>query len=315
MIHRAVRTPSTVAALLVGLLCAAATQAESVRRVPPVRIGVIAAPGSTAPVERLEPFRRHLAEALVTEVGIDVRPDLAALVAGFAAGRIDLAAISAGAYAVAARSCGCVEPLVVARADDGTAAFHAVVVTTTASGLRVPTDLVGRRVATAGERSITGRRLATRLLARAVGGRGPDLETVDGPTAALAALLAGRAEAALVWSTLDGDPAEGYGRGTLHDAIARGETTMSDLRVVWASPELPHGPIVIRSDLPEKRKRLLRETFLALSADDPDAYEAIEPTFPGGFVRVGAAAYAVYGDLVAADDDAGSALTSNRPNR
>jgi phosphonate transport system substrate-binding protein len=263
----------------------------------PLRIGVVTRNRGDAILDRLEPFRRRVEATLRVETRIERLPDVPRLIEALAKGRVDQAKLSASGYVTAAASCGCVEPLAVPRAADGTARFHAVVVTRAGSPIRSTPDLAGRRLAVGD--SIVGRRLATVLLAGDLGGREPSPVPVSGPEAALTALLDGRAEAAMVWSTLDGDPVEGYGRGTLHDAVAAGTVAMSDLRVVWSSPELPHGPQVVRASLDDAKKRALRDLFVDLADLDPEAYEAIEPVFAGGYLRVGDAAYRPYRALLA----------------
>jgi phosphonate transport system substrate-binding protein len=264
----------------------------------PLRIGIVTRTRGDAILDRLEPFRRRVEATLGVETRIERLPDVPHLIEALAKGRVDQARLSASAYVTAVASCGCVEPLAVPRAADGTARFHAVVVTRAGSPIRAPADLAGRRLAIGGARSIVGKQLAAGLLARDLGGRDPVAVTVAGPEAALESLLAGRAEAAMVWSTLDGDPTEGYGRGTLHDAVAAGTVAMSDLRVVWSSPELPHGPQVVRSALDPAKKRALGDLFVDLADLDPDAYEAIEPVHSGGYLRIGDAAYRPYRALV-----------------
>ncbi|WP_165498164.1 phosphate/phosphite/phosphonate ABC transporter substrate-binding protein [Siculibacillus lacustris] len=288
-------------ALVGGPVGVAAIERGKPRARPPqpFRIGIVAPARSDAALDRLEPYRRRVGEVLGVEARVERLPDERALVAALVAGRIDQAGLSGAGYATARRSCGCVEPLVVPRAADGSAGFHAVVVVRTGSPITAPRDLDGRRLAVAGERAIVGRRLATALLTRDAGSAvTPRLETVEGPRAALAALIAGRVEAAMVWSTLEGDVTEGYGRGTLHYAVAAGEANMADLRVIWTSPVLPHGPQVVQSRLDEARRRALGEMLIDLADVDPAAYEAIEPVHGGGFLRIGASAYAPYLDLI-----------------
>lgn len=297
-------------ALLLGLASTAASAAETtdparVEKARPLRLGIVAAHRPAEAIEKVEPFRLRLADTL----GIDVRTqryaDERALVEAFAAGRVDYAPLSATGYAMASRLCGCLEPLAAPRAADGTAGWRIVVVVRTGSPLEKVGNLAGRRLAVSGEDSIGGRRLALRLLESqgVVGTAAPRLETVEGPRAAIDALLAGRVDAAVAWSTLEGDVAEGYGRGTLHDMVAAGVVSMTDVRVLWASQVLPHGPHAVRADLTEGRKRRLRDMLVDLDEVDPDAYDAIEPVFGGGFLRVGHPAYVPFVDLVTPRDD------------
>ncbi len=294
-----------VLALTIPGFAGAASAAEEhasakTRRAKPLTLGIVAESRPTDAVDRAEPFRLRLAETLGTDVTTRRFADERALVDAFAAGRVDYAPLTASGYAMAWRLCGCVEPLAAARAADGSAGWRIVVMVVTGGRLEKPADLVGKRLGVSGESSIGGRRLALRLLEQQgpKGASAPQLESFEGPHDAMRALLDGRVDAAVAWSTLEGDVAEGYGRGTLRDMVAAGELTMTDVRVLWASPVLPHGPHTVRADLAEGAKRRLRDMLVDLDEVDPDAYDAIEPVDAGGFLRIGHAAYAPFVDLV-----------------
>lgn len=267
----------------------------------PLRLGLVAPVRPEIAMDRIEPFRRRLAETLAGEVKAVTFADERLLIEALASGRVDYARLTATGYATAWTLCGCVEPLVAPRAADGTAGFRAAVVTRTGSPLAGLGDLAGRTLAISTEPALATRRLPLMVFAREglTGERAPKLVEVAGPTDAVRALLAGRAEAAVVWSTLEGDPTEGWGRGTLHDLAARGEVSMPDIRVLWSSQVLPHGPQVVRANLDEGRKRRLRDMLIDLDEVDPDAYEAIEPLHAGGFLRIGHPAYVPWLPLVA----------------
>ena len=277
----------------------APASATALRR-HPLRFGFVAPDRPNEAIAHIDPFRRRLADTLGLEVRVTRFADERALVDAFAAGRIDYAPFTASGYAMTFRLCGCVEPVGVPRAADGTAGWRSVVVVRAASPVDRPAALAGKTLATAGEGSIGGRRLPLRLLAAegVAGPSAPVAVSYESPRAAMKAMLEGRADAAIAWSTLEGDLVEGYGRGTLHDMVAAGEVSMSDVRVVWSSPVLPHGPHAVRADLAEGPKRRLRDMLVDLDEVDPDAYEAVEPVFGGGFLRVGHTAYRPFVDLV-----------------
>lgn len=265
-----------------------------------LRLGIVAATRPEWAIDRIEPFRRRMADTLAGNVAAIAFPDERRLIDALAAGRVDYARLSATGYATAWALCGCVEPLAAPRAADGTAGYHAVIVTRTGSPLKASGDLAGRTLAISSGNALATRRLPLLLLGREglTDDRAPKLLEVEGPRAALHAVLDGKADAAVVWSTLEGDPTDGWGRGTLHDLVTEGKLSMSDVRVIWSSPTLPHGPQVVRSSLDEGRKRRLRDMLLDLDEIDPDAYDAIEPVHPGGFLRIGHAAYADWSKLV-----------------
>ncbi len=296
-------------AALLALASGAAVAAETgdaprARQVKPLWLGIVAASRPAEALERVEPFRLRIADTLGVDVHTRRFADERALIDAFAAGRIDYAPLSASGYAMAWRLCGCVEPLAVPRAGDGSPGWRAVVLVRTGSSIDSPAALAGKRLAVSGETSIGGRLMPLRLLEdQGLGGdQEPLLQTFEGPRAAVKALLAGEVDAAIAWSTLEGDLAEGYGRGTLHDMVADGELSMTDVRVMWSSSVLPHGPHTVRADLAEGPKRRLRDMLVDLDEVDPDAYEAIEPVHSGGFLRIGHAAYAPFVDLVTPRD-------------
>ena len=262
-----------------------------------LRIGIVAAARVGGVLERVEPFRRHVARTFEEGATVVTFADEAGLIDGLVRERIDYAPLSASGYATASRLCGCVEPLAAPRASDRTAGWHAIVVARSEGPIGRLEDLAGRRVAVTGGDAVGMRRLPAMLIEKGLGGGAPPRWVdEDGPRAALTALLAGQVDGAVVWSSMDGDAGEGWSRGTMHDAVAAGEVKARDVRVVWMSPVLPHGPHAVRAGLDEVRKRRLREMLIALD-DDVEAYEAIEPVLGGGFTRIGHPAYQPWLDL------------------
>jgi len=271
----------------------------------PFRLGIVAVDRHEAALARVEPFRVRLAAVVERDVTVETFDDEAAVVGALAAGRLDYAPLSAIGYATATRLCDCVEPLAAPRDADRAPGWYAVVLARAADGPARVADLAGRRLAVAAATSIGTRRIPLAMLARAgaSGDAAPMLVETTGPADAFRALLAGRADAALVWSSLEGEAEAGWSRGTLADFVARGEVRAEDFRVVWSSPVLPLGPHTVRASLGETEKRRLREMLIELDVDQ-DAYEAIERAHSGGFVRVGAPSYRPFVDLLTPPDPA-----------
>lgn len=280
------------AALVTGASPVAAQ--GSVVIIPGIRIGVVGGERLPATAARLEPFRKRMANDLGTGVEIVAVRDGVALVDAIATKRIDYAVMSASAYAMAWQVCGCVEPAAAPKSLDGTQAFRSVLLVRSSNPANGVRDLKGASVAAADARSVAGRLLPFARLAaegsdpQGIFGR---VETVNGPEAAVRLLLAGKVDAAFAWSTLEGDLTAGYSRGTLRDLVDKKVLNIADVRVVWSSPPLPHGPHAVRQDLAPATKSRIRETLLHLRQEDPDAYDAVEPFLGGGFATIGHAAY------------------------
>ncbi|MDR3493305.1 MAG: phosphate/phosphite/phosphonate ABC transporter substrate-binding protein [Ancalomicrobiaceae bacterium] len=279
-------------AALVG--CLAPASAETSFVLARLRIGVASLPSSGPVGERLEPFRAYVAEQLGVPVEIVVVKDGQALIDAAASHRIDYAVFSAAAYAMAVKTCGCVEPLAAPKSIDGSAGVRAILVVRNDSRYRQPSDLAGKVLSAPGVQSVASHLVA--FAALAAEGADPAklfgrIDTAKGPEAALRALLDKTADAALVWSTLQGDEGEGYDRGTLHDLVAKHVLDMHAIRIVWKSDLIPNGPHAVRSELPLTVKNELRDLLVGLADKAPEAYDAIEPTFGGGFVPIGQSSF------------------------
>lgn len=259
-----------------------------------LRIGVLSPGGVERAQAVLRPFQIHMQRALGLPVELVPTRNMRMLIDAIVNARVDYAPLSASAYAAGWALCRCLEPLAAPLAGDETAGFHAIVVARSDSGFRRLVDLKDKALVYSGPASIAGY-LVPRAAFRA---EGVDDETffaktghAQGPVAAVRSMLAGDYDAALAWTSLDGDVAAGYSRGTLATMIADGQLSMDDIRIVWQSRLIPHGPHVVRTNLPERLKTLIRATLFELAQSDPDAYDAIEPNYPGGFAAVSHEAY------------------------
>lgn len=292
------RAPAFWAAFCAAMLAPAALPASAAETPAQLRIGVVSAVGgrvSGVPAtDRLEPFRRRLAAALQKPVTLAPQPDGAALVAALVAKRVDYAILSASAFAAAERTCACLEPLAVPRAADGATGWRATIVVRGDSAVRDGAGLKGASLAVPPAEAFAARTYALAALAKS-GIAEADLgrlDTVAGGTEAVAAVLDRRADAALVWLPAAGTArGVGAGRGPLAVLTERRMLPPEGLRPVWESPPVPHGPHVVRADLPVEWRVRLRETLLHLQSDDPDAYDAVEPELGGGFAAIDKAAF------------------------
>jgi phosphonate transport system substrate-binding protein len=220
--------------------------------------------------------------------------------------RIDGGFFSAAAYAIADARCTCLEPLVAPRASDGTLGYHAVIVVRTGSGIAKTADLAGKTVAVGAVDSLGSRRVQLAgLLAEGVdpSAFGAVLE-VDSSEEAVNLVLAGVADAAFAWSTLSGDAASGYSRGTLTDLVLAGGTTMDRLAIVWQSPVIGHAPFAVTRTLPEDAKSTIERYFVDLANANPSAYDTLDTFYGGGFAPVDPQAYGGLESLLAQNVDA-----------
>lgn len=261
---------------------------EMLSLLPVLRVGLVIDPARSG-FSDVEPFRAFVERQLKVPVELVAFRTLRGLQGALIHGQVDYAPLSASAYADAYAQCGCVEPLAVPRAADGGTAWHAVLLVLSNSDYFGLADLEGARLAVSGPGSTAGRRVpfaAFRAEGFEPGTFFADRIEAAGPVEAAKAVLAGRAEAALGWSSLTGDPSQGYSRGTLKHLADLGIAAPERFRIVWTSSPVPHAPHVVRTAVPEPVRERLRALLLVLDRDDPGAYRSVAPDLPRGFEPV-----------------------------
>lgn len=264
---------------------AGAFDPERLALLPVLRVGVVLDP-AREDFQAAEPFRAGLEAGLRIPVHLVAYRDLARLQGALIRGEIDYAPLSASAYAAAYRRCACVVPLMVPRSADGAAGWHAVALVARDAPFQGLEDLAGTRLATAGPVSTAGYRVP--LAAMKANGLDPDSHfasvlAFDSVRAAAAAVLAGEADVAFGWSSLRGDAASGYSRGTLRDLAELQGAGPHPLRIVWTSPQIPNAPHVARESVPP----VIRDALVELLVIDAavSSSDALRLS-PHGFVPV-----------------------------
>lgn len=286
------------------MIAATAARADWRDDVKVLRIGVLTAETPGADIARLEPFRAYLAEKIALPVELVPATTMATLIEAESSGRVQYAILSAGAYAATSEICKCVEPLVLPAAMDGSRGFHAILLARADGPIRKLEDTDGARLALGAADSVAGRLVPLKEFAAA--GIDPSshfaaLYESPGPVDAVRALLDGRADVALAWSSLAGDAATGYSFGPLTTMVAGGALSMDQVRIVWQSALIPFGPHAVRTDMPAEEKTALRDALTALAAEAPDILDAVDGSAygGGGFVAASAEDYAPLMALVA----------------
>ncbi len=265
---------------------------EEQARARTLRLGVASI--SPQSVARLEPFRAALEAELGILVQLRVFSTLRRLQRELIAGSVDYAPLSALAYVEGQARCQCLTPLAAAPGRDGGLHYYSVFYVLADSPVVDLEMLRGKRVALAGRHSVAGR-LAP-LAALREEGVNPatffaESLMMDSPISAGGALLEGRVDAAVGWTTFTGDPSFGYGEGSLSDLISNKRAAPGSLRVVWRSPAIFRPAHVVRADMPQALKSRILDLLLDLSRISPAAMMAIAPEAGGDFSPVSAGDY------------------------
>jgi phosphonate transport system substrate-binding protein len=90
------------------------------------------------------------------------------------------------------------------------------------------------------------------------------------------AVLNRQYDAAVTWTSGQGQKAEGFSRGNLRAMVDKKMLAMSDIDIIWQSGKIPAGPWGIRAAVPAETKAAFRDFLLALPRQHPDIYDQIE---------------------------------------
>lgn len=252
----------------------------------PFRIGIVPRGDTSRYMKRLQAMRSGLGDLLGRPVEILPMTTFSAMIDAQTLRRIDLAFYSASAFVMADRLCRCVEPLIIPLAADGTGSYYAIIVASSNSNIRTIADLNGKRVVASAPDSIGGYRMQMASLISEgvdVHAHFGDVGFVGSGAEALRMVRDGRAEAAFVWSSMNGSQAEGYSRGPLSRLVQQGEVTMDEFVIIWQSKPIAHAPVAILKSLSASDRNAVKTYLMALPESDTETYDLLDAYYGGGY--------------------------------
>ena len=252
-------------------------QADWRKDIGTFKIGIVAGNDIAGTLTRIEPFRAAVSKALGLKVEIFPARNYQTLINAQTAARIEYVIYSASAYATAWKACKCVEPLVVPRSGDDASIYYSIIIAAE-NGPQSTSQLASAKLVGLSKTSFAGHLFAVQQL-KSQGVNLPEkIEFETSGEEALVQFAKGKYNALIGWSSLAGDKARGYSRGTLN------MLTKKSYKVIWQSSPIPHRPHVVKKSLAGEAKNLLRNALTELFKSDPVAYDAVEPVFSGGFI-------------------------------
>ncbi|MEQ8480636.1 MAG: PhnD/SsuA/transferrin family substrate-binding protein [Hoeflea sp.] len=278
--------------LIMGGGVAAADYRETVSV---LRIGMIENHAAAADPLKLEAVRQAFSDALGISVEIIRMSSYAALVDAHASGRIGYAIHSARSYAATDAACGCVEPLRVPVAADGSTGFRSV--------LAVRDEITGQigelRIAYSTEESVSGWLIPQRAM-RAGSLDQPQLVRAGDVISALKLFEDMQVDGFFGWipdipDSTGLDPAQLFGGWASRSAGIGGTT-----RVIWSSQPIPYGPHATHRSLPDDLVEVLGEFLDRMPQAAPGLLDIFEPVFAGGYAVPDPGDYENLRDLVVA---------------
>ena len=260
------------------------------KEVKVLRVGITSTERDTGAQTQLDAYTKHLSDRLGIPVTFVQASDYAGVVQAIAAKQIEMAITGASAYAAMwEASNGNVEPVVTNLESDGSIGYYAALFVNSKSKYHALADLKGKTIAYPDANSTSGY-LVPRFYMRK---HDIDPDTffskgifAGGHAQAVVAVLNGQTDAGVTWVSGIGDVNDGYTRGQLHAMVADKSLDMKNLRVVQLFGPIPNGPTVIRKDLPQELKDLVRGVLCAMSFEEPKVFTAVTEGEGGGYIAV-----------------------------
>ena len=248
---------------------AAGAQADWRAQVPELRFGMISVENERDAIARLQGFQAYMSRELGVPVRVFRGSDYAAVVEAMRSGHAELAYVGPAAYGLARRAMGDrVAPAFRYLDNEGMEGYHSVMVVRADSAFQRVEDLRNRSLGFADPNSTSGFQAPSWFLRR----QGMDPTSFFSRTGFagsheqnVMAVINGTFDAAVVAYSNDR-------RNTFQRMAEKGMIRDGAVRVIWRSPLIPNGPIVMRTDLPPGFRRDAAAALAALPDRDAAAF-------------------------------------------
>ena len=248
-------------------------------QVPVFRVGILGGENEADRLKNYACFKDHLEARLGVPVELYPASDYAGVMQGLIAGNLEYAGLGSSAYAgIAIQDPDAVEPIVTTEQVDGSLGYYSVMYVRADSPYKSLEDLKGKTLAFADPNSTSGYLVPSYELKAS----GYSPEEFFGETGfgggheqAVVAVLNGQYDAGVTWTSGVGDIAKGYSRGNLRKMVDKGSLDMDDIRIIWKSNLITNGPRVIRKNVPQELKDMMRGIVVNLPLEDRACAEAI----------------------------------------
>lgn len=186
---------------------------------------------------------------------------------------------------------------------DGSQGYHSVVIVKADSPYKKLEDLKGKSFGMADPDSTSGFLMPNQAFKKEFGGTVDDkynntfssVTFSGGHEQDILGVLNGQFEGAVTWTSLIGDRETGYTSGAFGRLIRMDHPDlMKQIRIIWQSPLIPNGPILVSNNLPADFKAKVVATIKKLDKEDHGCFvKAV-----GGTQHIGPATVADYQNII-----------------
>ncbi len=186
---------------------------------------------------------------------------------------------------------------------DGSQGYHSVVIVKADSPYKKLEDLKGKSFGMADPDSTSGFLMPNQAFKKEFGGTVDDkynntfssVTFSGGHEQDILGVLNGQFEGAVTWTSLIGDYDKGYTSGAFGRMMRMDQPDlMKKIRIIWQSPLIPNGPILVSNNLPADFKQKLVAAIKKLDKEDHSCFvKAV-----GGAQHIGPATVADYQNII-----------------
>lgn len=255
------------------------------KHVPVFRVRILGGENEADRLKNYACFKDLMTQRLGVPVELYPASDYAGVMQGLISKNLEYAGLGSAGYAgIHIQAPEAVEPLLTTEQTDGSIGYYSVLYVRADSPYKSIEDLKGKSLAFADPNSTSGYLVPSFELKE--NGYKPDeffgrTGFAGGHEQAVVAVLNNQYDAGVTWTSGIGEHDKGYTAGNLAKMVEKGALNMKDIRILWKSNLISNGPNVVRKDLPQELKDMVRGILVGMPLTDRACFEKTE----GGKVK------------------------------
>ncbi|WP_233982708.1 phosphonate ABC transporter substrate-binding protein [Pectobacterium versatile] len=271
-----------------------------------LNLGILGGQNATQQIGDNQCVKQFLDKELGVETRLRNASDYSGVIQGLLGGKVDLVlSMSPSAFAsVYLKDPNAVDIVGIAVDDkDQSRGYHSVVVVKADSSYKKLEDLKGKSFGFADPDSTSGFLVPNQIFKQKFGGNNDNkynnffssVTFSGGHEQDILGVLNGQFDGAVAWTSMVGDYNSGYTAGAFTRLIRMDHPNlMQQIRIIWQSPLIPNGPILVSNKLPADFKQKVITAVMKL---DKDQHECFTKAM-GGTQHIGAASLNDYQHII-----------------
>lgn len=293
----------TSLALLIGVMASGVSAADAPKQ---LNLGILGGQNATQQIGDNQCVKTFFDKELGVDTQMRNASDYSGVIQGLLGGKIDMVlSMSPASFAsVYLQDPKAVEVVgIVVDDKDNSRGYHSVVIVKADSPYKKLEDLKGKSFGMADPDSTSGFLMPNQAFKKMFGGSVDDkynntfssVTFSGGHEQDILGVLNNQFDGAVTWTSLVGDYNSGYTSGAFGRLIRMDHPDlMKQIRIIWQSPLIPNGPVLVSNKLPADFKAKVVAAIKKLDKDDHDCFvKAV-----GGKQHIGPAIVADYQSII-----------------